>query len=102
MSEQIRSENPVFDALEIERTISEQLSAPNDRARKEVRNQMERWLELMNDPKVRQAYAEELGDIDPEVTRKELLSIIAEPFKVTAKQLGWNPSEAPPSYDQAA
>lgn len=102
MSEQSRSENPVFDALDIERDISQKLTESNDRARQEVRGKMERWLELMHDSQTRKAYAEQLGDIDPDATKAELLNAIRGTYPKIAQQLGWTPEMTPASFDQAA
>lgn len=104
MSEQSRSENPVIDALNIEKDISLKLTESNDRARKEVRDKMENWLELMNDAKTRKAYAEELGDLDPEAAKAELLETIHGTYPKIAAQLGWTPEmrKQEISFDQAA
>lgn len=101
MSEKPRSEDPVFTALNLERDISEKLKEHSDRARKEVRNDMEKWLELMESPKVRNSYTEELGELDPERTKAELLTAIKETYPKIASQLGWTP-DIGARFEQAA
>lgn len=102
MSEKSRSENPVFDALDIERDISAKLTESGDRARQEVRGQMERWMELMHDQKTRKEYSEQLGDVDPDATKAELLNAIRGTYPKIAAQLGWTPEMTPPSFEQTA
>lgn len=92
MSEQIRNEDPVFTALNLERDISKKLEEAGDRARADVRNDMEKWLELMDKPKVRKQYEEELGELDAEIVRNELLNAIRGTYPQVAKQLGWEQS----------
>lgn len=94
MSENL-SEDAVVQALNLERKIDQDLAeGATDKARKNVRDDMEKWLELMNEPKVRSRYAEELGDLDPKVAEVEMLRAINESFPRVAKELGYKPEMA--------
>lgn len=90
MSEQL-SHDPVVHALELERKIAHRLEEPTDAARKDVRASMEQWMELMDTPKVRKQYAEELGDLDPKHAEAEMLISIHKQFPGIAKNLGYTP-----------
>lgn len=103
MSENTRSTDPVIEALILERDIARTLQNPNDKARKEVRAKMEAWMDLLKDKKVSMQYEEELGELNPEAARQDMLNQIGQTFPKIAKELGWDPTKvAEAQYDMAA
>ncbi|HVW66453.1 MAG TPA: hypothetical protein VHA78_01845 [Candidatus Peribacteraceae bacterium] len=91
MSENTRSTDPVIEALLIERDIAKTLQDPNNKARQEVRTKMEAWMSLLNDRKISKQYEEELGELNPEEARMDMLCQISRQFPKIAKELGWTP-----------
>jgi len=104
MSEQL-SHDPVMQALDLEKEIAQKLEQPTDAARSEVRRSMEKWLEIVEQPKIGKQYKEELGELDPEIAKAEILTSIHNAFPVIAKNLGWKPEmkqQLDMNYNQAA
>lgn len=83
--------DPVVEALSIERDLDKSLNDESEtKARKGVREKMERWLMLMEQRGVKKQYAEKLGDLDPKRAQFELLNAIKGRFPQVAKELGWD------------
>lgn len=93
MSESL-SEDVVVKALKLERQLDDDLDLTEssaDKARVRVRDDMEKWLELMNEPNAREQYREALGELDPKIAETEMLRAINKSFPRVAKELGYKP-----------
>jgi hypothetical protein len=81
--------DPVVEALSIEKDLDATLKDESEaKARKGVREKMEKWLMIMEKRGVKKQYAEELGDLDPRRAQYEMLVAIQQRFPQVAKELG--------------